>query len=249
MSTEETQVAPAATEIQAEIAQQPEVATPEPEKVEQEEKPQEDEKDKTLRRMERRINAKHAQAAAAEERARMAMQEAEALKQRLSQYETPQQEQPQQVNPYELAKHIATVERINEKSNNIAQDGQRRFGADFGEAVRTVAEEAGALFDQYGRATAVGDAVLDSEDPAALLNYLGKNPDVAAELKGLSPAALGRRIGRIEAQINAKPQPKPVSKAPDPVKPIGATRGTSSPAEMSMEEYVAWRKGQGAAFR
>ena len=67
---------------------------------------------------------------------------------------------------------------------------------------------------------------LDSDDPKALIWHLNQNPDLASELADLTPAQLGRRIGRIEAQMSTKPQPKPVSKAPAPARP--ATRSTRS---------------------
>lgn len=247
MTTEST-VDPGTTLTTPETAVTPEVANPEPEKTEAEAKPEatEDERDKTLRRMERRINQKHAQAAAAEERARLAMERAQALEQRLTQYEAPQQAEQSKADPYELAREIAQIERITEKSNSVAREGEKRFPGEFGEAVRTVSEEVGALFDQKGKPTAVGEAILDAEDPAALLHYLGKNPDVAAELQGLSPAALGRRIGRIEASMAVKPNP--VSRAPEPARPIGARSASKSPESMSMEEYIAMRKSQKAAW-
>lgn len=225
----------------------PEVVTPETEqKPAEEAKPEseEDQRDKTLRRMERRISQKHAQAAAAEARAQM-------LEQRLAQYESRESGQPEQqptADPYELAKEIAAVERITEKANNIANDALKRYGDDFKTSLATVAEEAGQLFDQRGKPTAIGEAILDAEDPAALLHHLGQNPDLAAELNGLSPAALGRRIGRIEAQMSAKPAPKPVSKAPEPARPISATRASVNPADMSQAEYEAYRRAQGARY-
>jgi hypothetical protein len=64
----------------------------------------------------------------------------------------------------------------------------------------------------------------------------------------LTPAQLGRRIGRIEAQIASKPQPKPVSKAPPPARPIGATRSSGNLADMDMDAYVQARKAQGARW-
>lgn len=247
MSTE-SNVDPGTTQNTPETAVTPEVATPEPEKTEAEAKPEatEDDRDKTLRRMERRINQKHAQAAAAEERARMAMERAQALEQRLTQYEAPQQAEQPKADPYELAREIAQIERITEKSNSVVRDGEKRFPGEFGEAVRTVSEEAGMLLDEKGKFTPIGEAIFDADDPAALLVHLGKNPDVAAELQGLSPAALGRRIGRIEASMAVKPNP--VSRAPEPARPIGARSAAKSPESMTMEEFIAMRKAQKASW-
>jgi len=226
----------------------PEVVTPDaeaaPDQAEPKAESHEDDADKARRAMQRRIDKRTADLY--RERA-----EKEQLAQRLAALEaraSGQPEQQQQIDPVALAREIATVERVTEKSNSVAKDGEARFAGEFRESLRTVAEEAGPLFDQRGRPTAIGEAVLDAEDPAGLLHYLGKNPDLAADLQGLSPAALGRRIGRIEAQMSAK-TPKPVSKAPEPAKPIAANRsGKTDLSSMSMEEYVAARKAQGARW-
>jgi len=154
----------------------------------------------------------------------------------------------QAADPYALAREIAAQERITEKSNGIAKDGEKRFGTEWATALQAVAEEAGPLFDNRGKPTALGEAILDSEDTAALLHHLGKNPDLASDLQGLSAAQLGRRIGRIEAQMATKPPPKPVSKAPDPARPLSATRASQDPAKMPMPDYIAMRKAQGASW-
>lgn len=140
------------------------------------------------------------------------------------------------------------MERVTEKANSIAQDGEKRFKDGFRSALETVAEEAGPLFNQRGLPTALGEAILESDDAAALLHHLGTNPDLAAELNGLSPAQLGRRIERFEAQMKAKPQPKPVSKAPEPARPISASRSSGNLADLPMDEYIANRRAQGARY-
>jgi hypothetical protein len=225
----------------------PEVANPEVEaKQETPEPPKEDDAEKAKRAMQRRIDKRTADLY--RERAQN-----EQLAQRLAALEArasgePEQ-QAKQVDPVALAREIATVERVTEKANDIARDGEKRFASDWRPALEAIAEEAGPLFEKSGKPTAIGEAILDAEDPAALLHHLGKNPDLAAELQGLSPAQLGRRIGRIEAQMSATPPPKPVSKAPEPARPIGATSGgTMDPAKMTMAEYKAYRKGQGASW-
>lgn len=159
----------------------------------------------------------------------------------------PQEQQPQGVDPYRLAQEISKIERVTEKANDIFKVGSAKF-PDFNEAVASVNREAGPMFHPNGRPTALGDAILDAEDPAGIIKFLADNDDVASELENLSPAQLGRRIGRIEAQMAAKPAPRPVSKAPTPAKPIGATRGTANLADLPMDEYVQQRKAQGARW-
>jgi hypothetical protein len=245
MTTEET-VAPEQTQNAPDAAKPaPEVAELE---VNAEAKPdaepsEKDDAERARKAMQRRIDRQTANLY--RERA-----EKEHLAQRLAEYESRSNSQPEQqagqIDPVALAREIATVEKVTEKSNDIAKDGEKRFGKDFGAAIATVVEEAGPLFDKRGMPTAIGDAILDADDPAALLHHLGRNPDLADELQGLSPARLGRRVAQIEAQMQAKP--KPVSGAPAPVKPIAGGTSNANPANMSMAEYKALRKAQGASW-
>lgn len=259
--TEETQV-PTEPETQnqpASEAQTPEVAqqdstAPEGQEAEQaeaegEEKPEKTPEQKELERLRRqltkaqRINGKLSY-------------EAQQLQEQIRQYAPPQeyQEQRPQVDPVRLAEEIADIKEVTRRSNAVHKDGVTRFGAEFDTAIRTVIQEAGPLVQPVapnapvGKPTPLGEAILESDDPPALIKFLADNPDVAAELEGLSPAQLGRKIGRIEAQMAAKPAPKPVSKAPQPVKPISASRGQPNLESMSMDEYIAARKSQGARW-
>lgn len=158
-----------------------------------------------------------------------------------------QDQAPQNVDPYRLAQEISKIERVTEKANDIAKAGTARF-PDFNDAVAAVNREAGPMFHPNGRPTALGDAILDSDDAPALIKFLADNDDIASELENLSPAQLGRRIGRIEAQMSSKPAPKPVSRAPTPAKPIGATRGAANLADLPMDEYIQQRRAQGARW-
>ena len=235
---EQTQNAPEPTEIA------PEVVTPEVEAVAETQPAPEDDAEKAKRSMQRRIDKRTADLY--RERANN-----EQLTQRLSALESRLQSTPEQqaqVDPVALAKEIAAVERITEKSNEVAKTGRKLFGDEFSTSLATVVEEAGQLFQPSGKTTALGEAILDSEDPASLLHHLGQNPDLAAELSGLSAAALGRRIGKIESAMANKPPPKPVSRAPSPAKPLSANTSTGNLANMDMEAYVAARKAQGARW-
>lgn len=243
MSTEAPNVELASTENTTPEPTQnaPEVVTPEvdeakPTEEQQAEAPKEDDAEKARRAMQRRIDKRTADLY--RERA-----EKEHLTQRLAALEARlggEPEQQEQVPDVETrAREIATVERITEKSNRIAEEGEKRFKAEFKAAIETVVEEAGALFDRRGLPTAIGEAILDTEDPAALLHHLGQNPDLAAELHGLSPAQLGRRIGRIEAAMSAKPIVK-TSNAPSPITPVG-TRG-AAPTSLANADFAEYKK-------
>lgn len=97
---------------------------------------------------------------------------------------------------------------------------------------------------------AVREVLIESDKGPELAYHLAKNPDVAEHLNTLSPLAAARELGRIEATLS-KPavQPKPVTKAPAPIKPIGQGQAaTKAPTEMSMDEYKAMRAKQGARW-
>jgi hypothetical protein len=98
---------------------------------------------------------------------------------------------------------------------------------------------------------ALQEALLTSEQGADVLYYLAKHKDEAAKLATLSPFAVARAIGRIEATLVVSPSPSapvaPVVTAPPPVTPIGGgggTRTTVDPGQMSPQEYRAWRERQ-----
>ena len=208
-----------ATEVTAQEVT-PEVAEPE-----SNEAAERDEPGKVLKRMERRIDRLTAARYQAEARAEQAAAEAAQLRARF------QQEQPQQAeqqDPVTLAREIAHVERVTEKANNIAADGKGRFGDSFGKAVQTVAAEVGQLFERTGKPTPLGEAILSSDDPAALIHHLGSNPDIAADLADLTPIQQARKLARIEIDMS-KPRETKQSQAPKPITPARAvTRDTGA---------------------
>ncbi len=253
MSTE-TIVAPEAeTQTPAsDLAAQPEVATPES-NVEQQpdesQKPEEDPRDKTVKSLTRRVDRITAARYQAEARAQQAAQEAEQLRQQLAQLqqgEQPQQERPQ-ADPVALANEIATIREVTAKSNAVAKDGQKRFEG-FDKALSVVIEEAGPLVRpiapgaQIGRPTPLGEAILDADDPAALLHHLGNNPEIAAELQGLTATQVARRIARIEIEIGKANEPKRSNapKALTPVKSVAKDDGGLSD-NLSTEEWIKRR--------
>lgn len=92
------------------------------------------------------------------------------------------------------------------------------------------------------------ETVSDSEEAAAVLYYLGKNPALANRLVDLSPNAASREIGRIEGKLIAereKAKSVAVSKAPPPPPKIDAAGDPAvekNPNEMTDREYAKWRR-------
>lgn len=199
-----------------------------PENVaDQPEESEEDKASKELARMERkftrridRLTAKHAAAAA----------EAGLLRDALRQYapedvvaaeRNPQPARPEDV--LALAERIASQrlerERVVSSIKSVLSAGREIEG--FDAACNTVNEEL-PFYDQNGAPTPFLQVVIESDAPAKVLHYLGSNPDLAAELAGLSVTQQARRIARIEAELAKPPAPK-VSNAPKPIAPVRAS--------------------------
>lgn len=230
-----------------EAAGMPEVATPEQVPLQPDEPDSEaldkpaDASAKHVRRMERQVQRLTAAKYQTQAEAQQAKAEADALRQKLAQYEQP--EERQGPDPIALAREIARVERIAERSNAVAKDGTKRF-PDFNEAVQAIARDVGPLFDRAGRTTGLGEAVLAADDAAAVLHAIGTDPDLAGELSEMSAIQQARRIAKLEAEL-AKPVALKASTAPQPIAPIkGAGGGTKDPSQMSDKEFAQWRRDQ-----
>lgn len=106
----------------------------------------------------------------------------------------------------------------------------------------------------------VGDhvsAILFEHDHGAhVVHHLALNPEVLEKLNDMSPAKVAFEIASIASKlttvgqsVESKPVVKPTTKAPAPASTIGQGRTTNpSPDEMSMDDYVKMRRGQGAGW-
>jgi len=94
---------------------------------------------------------------------------------------------------------------------------------------------------------AMYSALVDSDAGADIAYWLGKNPHEAGRIAALSPVAAVKEIGRLESRFSGQNAPRRVSQAPAPVRTISGSGGEAekAPAEMSMEEYRAWRRAKG----
>jgi len=76
---------------------------------------------------------------------------------------------------------------------------------------------------------AMAEAMMDTDEGPAIAYYLGKNPDIARKLYGLSAVQAGKEIARIEDRIVAerkKAAEKKVSQAPEPAPQIDGSGST-----------------------
>ena len=200
----------------------------------------EDESSKALKRMQRRIDKRTADLY--RERA-----EKEALAERIAALESkitptePVSVDPKEVERFvaERAKVIAEQQRFNERCNSVAEEGSKAF-PDFEPALVALRQEL-PLFDQRGAATPIMGVIMEMDNPARVIHYLGTHPDVASELADLSPTKAAVRLDRIERELADKPKVSPTPKPLTPEKGASGT-GRKDPSEMSYAEFVAWRK-------
>lgn len=106
----------------------------------------------------------------------------------------------------------------------------------------------------------VGELLLDSDHGPALAYKLAKDPELADKLNRTTERQAAKEIGKLEAAFDsagtssngttAAPAAQPnVSKAPTPPRPVAQGRSTSKDlSQMSMDEYIAARKAQGAGW-
>lgn len=120
-----------------------------------------------------------------------------------------------------LAEQKIAARQQEAKIAELRSNGAKEFKAEFDSAMSTL-QSLGAM-DNDPQAIAFSAAVLESDAPHKVLHYLGTNPDEATRILSLSPVQQARAIGLIEARLTtATPNPPSVSKAPPPVKPLGA---------------------------
>ena len=93
--------------------------------------------------------------------------------------------------------------------------------------------------------------IMSYEEGPALAYELAKNPEALERIVSLPPAAALRELGRFEARTSIgqrKPPSPAVSKAPEPISPVGrgSSVSTKDPGEMNFQDYKRWRLKNGA---
>jgi hypothetical protein len=180
------------------------------------------EEQKTIRKLQRRIDRLTAGRGAA-------AREAELLREQLTQRqraaETDDQEDDgRRIDPKDIdrianerAQELVRRQQAAQTAGKVLEAGKKLTG--FQEAVAALGEEV-RLIDAKGLPTPFMEAVFESDKPAELLHYLGNNPEEAAAFANLTPAQTGRRLARLEDQL--KQGAKSASSAPAPLRPVNA---------------------------
>ena len=93
----------------------------------------------------------------------------------------------------------------------------------------------------------VMDVLAETESPADVAYYLGKNRSEAIQISRMNPLAAARAIARIEMNLKHSPAPnagvnqiRTVTNAPPPIKPVGSSNTVQRDLEkMSQREFEA----------
>lgn len=172
---------------------------------------------------------------------------------RIQQREPTDEGEPKAVAPQDIerlaterAKELQKQQDFAKRTEAVVEAGRKIPG--FQAAVSAVADEV-PFADARGVPTPFIDAVLDSDKPAELLAWLGKNPEEAAAFANLSPAQIGRRLARLEDRIEREAKVQ-TSSAPVPLKPLQSKAvADKDPGAMSDAEFATWRHRQIAQRR
>lgn len=140
----------------------------------------------------------------------------------------------------------ATIEKRKTVIQSLAETwGQERFD----ELSSDLDDAFGGLKDSSGRPKPAIEAVFEADKPAALIEYLAdpENSDEAEALSRMGPIQAGKAIARLEDKLKAakakdKPQP---SKLPPPIDPPRGKGGASvAPDPSDTKAWIQWRNEQ-----
>ena len=262
----ETAAPEAAESTQGQDQSQPaEAETPEEAQTKSEAEAAE-QKSKSAERRERR-KAREAELRVSEATAREAAEKAEAEKQALEEamqnLPKPQQtdfadfeEYQAALSAYQTARIIdsrevqkleaqakAHFDQIEQVKAQKRQEDAQNWAAQTAEARTRYSDfDAVAFSDTVTITKDMANHIMQSDVAADVTYFLGKNPEIAAEIATLDEFSMVRAIGRLEGQVTA-PRPKTTTEAPAPIAPIkGKATAAKDPAKMTMAEYKAARQ-------
>lgn len=187
---------------------------------------------RTIRKLESRIARLTGKRGAAEREASLLREELDRVRQTPAsrQAEDDGEKANRQFSPADIdrlanerAAELRKRESIGERVGKVIEAGRKLEG--FSAAADAVAEIV-PFTDRKGQPTPFIEAVLDCDDSAAVIKYLGDNPDEAEDLADLTPVQLGRRLAKLENQLKQSATKK-TSAAPKPLQPIAGNGGGS----------------------
>jgi hypothetical protein len=172
-----------------------------------------------------------------------AAQEAAQLREQLARYQAGEQPEAQTEDVHTLARQEAqkmlAEQTFNDTCNRVYAAGKAEF-PDFDNAV--------ANLNMVGVNRDFLELATTSEAGAKLIHHLGGDLDEAARIAALPPVQMARELTRLEYKLAQAPAPKPVSKAPAPITPIGSG-GVNAPGLRDDLPIDEWMRRRNAALK
>lgn len=102
-------------------------------------------------------------------------------------------------------------------------------------------------FEELPLTPSIAQALIDSDAAPQLMAYMASNPDDIERISKLSPARQAAELGKLEAKLLTVKQHK---EPPAPIRTVngGGTVNHSDPSKMPMDQYIEWRKKNGAKW-
>ena len=149
-------------------------------------------------------------------------------------------------------------ERLNKQRDDDARDRtaaeQQKLEKQFRERAQVAAKGIEDFEDvmeasEAPMTRAMAEAILTSDVGPNLAYHLAKNPEEAERIAALPAARQAAEIGKLEAKLAAEPpkETKKPSKAPDPIKPVGARSTVADDMpdpKTKPAEWLKWRNAQ-----
>ena len=157
-----------------------------------------------------------------------------------------------------LAPEIKQIEAVTEQRRSVAQGLVKQWGQEKFEAITSDLDEVlGGMADANGQLKPITEAILESEMPAGLVEYLAdpENADEAEALGRMNALQAGRAVAKLEAKLKTeaavqKAKAKPErSDAPEPIERLkGSGQPSSSPSDTdSIDVWVKKERARLAA--
>jgi len=144
------------------------------------------------------------------------------------------------------------------------EEKHQEFRAKLGKGYEKYEDFEEVAFDEIVPITPfMADVLVETEIPADIAYYLGKNIPECTSIANMSPIQAVKAIGLIEEKLKGQsqeeepvvkdqsgkppaPKPKPTTKAPAPITPVppGSATVSKDPSRMTNEEYRQWRRSR-----
>ncbi len=131
---------------------------------------------------------------------------------------------------------------FNQACNDVYEAGKKEF-ADFDGVL-------GNFRDIGGLSPALVETAIETGAAHKVLYALGQDRDEAYRIMRLSPVKMAMELTKLAAKAAQPPAAAPVSKAPEPIRPVrGASNADVDPEKLSTADWMKWREEQLQARR